>query len=175
MLHVILGSNLTQRRLSHDAQYLEKNISCGHGGQFGIGVVGWGDLNNIRRHDVETIETSENGTEFSSGPATCFWRSSRRSEGWVDRINVDRQINWFVSYSISNLLDNSFSPNCVDLACLDSLKARSVVIFIVFETREGCPDSAMLWKNELGSKNQRKKRKTRRGTLREMGTRDTCN
>jgi len=155
------GSNLAQRRLSHHAQYLEKNISCGHRGQFSINIVGWGNFDNICRHDVETIETSQNGTKFPSRPATCLWRSSRRSEGWVDGINVNGEVNRVVSYSVSNFFDDSISSDRVDFACLDSLKARSVVIFIVFKTRKGCPNGAVLRKNKLGSKSQRKQRKTR--------------
>ena len=50
--------------------------SSSHGRQFGIGIVGRSDLDDIRCDKVDALQTADNSTELASGPASSL-RSAR--------------------------------------------------------------------------------------------------
>jgi len=54
-----------------------------------VRVVSWGDFDNIRRCQVDTLETTNNRTDLASRPAASLWGSRSGSECRIDRVNVN--------------------------------------------------------------------------------------
>lgn len=61
-------------------------------------------------------------------------------------------IHLSVSFYSTQMIHRIILTDCINLASLDALESRSVVIFIIRETRKRRPDCAMLdEKDKLGS------------------------
>lgn len=58
--------------------------------------------------------------------------------------DIDREINWLIAHNIPDFLDDSIRANRVDLACLDALETRLVVVDVVGGAGECRPDGAVL-------------------------------
>lgn len=62
---------------------------CGsHRGQFCISIVGGRDLDNVRRDDMQTIQSAKDGSKLAGRPASSLWRTRGGGEGGVDRIDL---------------------------------------------------------------------------------------
>ena len=64
------------------------DICGGHGRQFGVGVVGGRDLDDIGGDDVEAIQTPKDRAKFARGPAARLGRPRRRCEGRINRVDL---------------------------------------------------------------------------------------
>jgi len=138
----------SQRCLCHHAQNFEEYISSSHGRQLSVCVICGGDLHEIGRDDVESIQTSQDGTQLAGGPASSLRRACGWSKGRVNRIDIDGEINGPVANSLADLLDDAFRANCVNLACFDALEPRLVVVYVVCRTRQRRADRAVLSKKK---------------------------
>ena len=38
----------------------------------GIGIVRWGNLDDVSGDEVDALETTDDGAQFTGGPASCF-------------------------------------------------------------------------------------------------------
>lgn len=85
-LHLILGlllagDHLAQRTLlNHQAHNLIQRIRSRHGSMLGISIICRGNLDDISSDDVDALQTSEDGAEFTSRPAASLRGTRSRGD-----------------------------------------------------------------------------------------------
>ena len=60
-----------------------------YGSELCVRIVSWGDFDNVRRCQVNALETANDRADLASRPSTGLWGASGRSECRIDRVNVD--------------------------------------------------------------------------------------
>lgn len=70
------------------------HISGSHSRELCVGIVSRSDLDYISRHDVQTVETSEDRTQLARRPSSGLWSTCSRREGWVNRVNLRMPDEW---------------------------------------------------------------------------------
>jgi len=103
-----LSRDLTQRRLRHHTDHLEKHICCCHRCKLCICVIGRSHFDDVRAHDVKAIKSTKDGAQLARGPAASLGRSSSRCKRRVNGINIDREVDGAITDGITDLLDDTF-------------------------------------------------------------------
>jgi NAD-specific glutamate dehydrogenase len=121
-----------------------------------IGVVRRSDFDNISGSDVNALKTADDGADLSSRPSTGLGGTSSRSKCWINRIDVDREVDRRVfayetmldhenlgilqprllTNAIMDLLDDTSGTNRVNLPGLDNLESDIAVIVVVTQPAE---------------------------------------
>ena len=81
LMLILRFHHLTQRAfLYHQAHNFIKSVCSSHGSVLCVCIVGWSDLDDIRCNQIDTFETSNDGSQLTSRPTTSFWGSCCRSD-----------------------------------------------------------------------------------------------
>lgn len=141
--------------LNHNTHNLKQHIRRGHSRQLGISIIRGRDLDDISSDDIHALESAQDGAEFAGGPAACFGGARCGSEGWVEGVDVDAEVDWLVGGfglgvgvrgggggpdTVADTLDYSCCTDGVNLAGFDDLEAAVAVVVVVGGSREGSAD-----------------------------------
>lgn len=127
---------------------------------FGVGIISRGDFDDISGDEVNALQTTNDGSELTSGPATSLWSTRCWSDcclsvladgtgrprltSWIKSINVDGQIDWLLkTNTISDLLDDTIHADGINLSGLNNLKSTVSVVLIITGSAQGCANSRM--------------------------------
>jgi hypothetical protein len=58
-----------------------------------IGVVRRSDLDNISGSNVDAFKTADDGADLTGRPSTGLGGTGSRSKCWINRIDVDREVD----------------------------------------------------------------------------------
>jgi hypothetical protein len=58
-----------------------------------IGVIRRSDFDNIRGSNVDALKPSDDSADLASRPSTGLGCTSSRSKGWINRVDVDREVD----------------------------------------------------------------------------------
>jgi hypothetical protein len=58
-----------------------------------ICIVRRSDFDNISSSNVDALKTADDGADLASRPSTGLGCASSRSKGWINRVDVDREVD----------------------------------------------------------------------------------
>ena len=88
---------LTQRStLHHQRHHLVQRIRRSHGRQLRIRVIRWRHFDNICRHQLDAFEPSDDRPQLTSRPASRLGCTGGWSEGRVESVDVDAEVDWIL-------------------------------------------------------------------------------
>lgn len=129
---------------NHQAHHFIQGISSSHRRQLCIRIIGRCNLDDIRRDEVDALQPSDDSTKLPGRPASSLWSTSRWSESWIKRVDIDREIYWIlVTDTIVDLLDDTFRANGIDLASFGDDETTISIIIIVGQTAQSGSNSSV--------------------------------
>ncbi len=130
--------------LDHQRHNLIEDIRRRHCGQLGIGVIRRGNLDDVRRDEVDPLEPPDDGAQLSCGPASGLRRAGCGSERGVQSVNVDGQIHGVLGAdAFLDTFDDPVHADGVDLAGFDAREAAVSVILVVRRATKCRPDACV--------------------------------
>lgn len=141
--HIFSLSSIDSQRtlLDHDSHDLVKDVGRRHGSQLGITVVRGRDLDKIRRDEIDTLKTPDDGAQFARRPASRLGRSRCRSERRVQCVDVDGQIHGVLGAdAFADAANDTLDADGVDLAGLDAREAAVSVVVVIRGPGQSGPD-----------------------------------
>src|SRR6476469_5303483 len=90
-------------------------------------VVGRGDLDDVGAHDVDAVQSAEQGQQFAGVEPAHFRGAGARRVGRVEDIDVDGDIDRGVAQPLLDALDRGRNPDDVQVRAADDLEAELVV------------------------------------------------
>jgi hypothetical protein len=121
-----------------------------------IGIIGWSNLHNIRRNEIDPFKSANDGTELARGPSASFrgassgsnfkckvskrglqqiskcGGNSRDHTGRVERVNVNTQVDWFLRpYALPNFVYYAMDANRVNFPSFNDFEAAISVVLVV--------------------------------------------
>ena len=70
-------------------------IGGSHSSELGIGIIRGSDLDDVRGHNLESIQAAQDGAQFARRPTSGLRGAGRRCKGGIDRVDL-------VEYNRSN-------------------------------------------------------------------------
>lgn len=130
--------------LDHQGHDLVEHVGGGHGGEFGVGVVGRGDLDDVGGDEVDPLEAPDDGAELARGPTPRLGGPRGGGEGRVERVDVDGQVDRVLgAHPLLDAVDDAVDADGVDLSGLDAGEAAVAVVLVVGGPREGGADAGV--------------------------------
>lgn len=152
--------------LYHDTHNLVQGIGGSHSSELGVRVVRGlrfhasqhlrslrfetfqkaathSNLDDVRRHNVQALQTSNDGSQLAGRPASRLGRSGGGGEGRIQCVDIERQVDGAIADSLEDLLNDAVRTDLIHLARLDDLEAAVAVVIVIAWPAKGCPDTGV--------------------------------
>lgn len=99
-------------------------------------------LDDIRRNEIDALETADDGAQLSGRPPTSLGRACGGGKGRVERVDVNAQVDGVLgAHPVPDLADDALGADGVNLTGLDDLETAVAVILVVAGAGQGGPDT----------------------------------
>lgn len=145
-LSLRLPSPLQRQRppLNHQRHNLKQHIRRRHRRQLGICIIRRRDLDQIRRHEIDPFQPTDDGPELPRRPTPRLGRPRRRRESRVQGIDIDGQIHGILCPDpVADGLDDALGADGVDFSGFDAREAAVAVVIVVRGAGEGGADAGV--------------------------------